>query len=156
MKRLGDYVRFHADMAWLVAFCLLAGAGGLFIAFLAIGDSADARASQQVITEVRTRNGQTQTIVTRRRITETATIRSVGTVVGTHTVYGQAQTIRVEGPGGTVVVQGPVRTVTRTQIEKQVTTVTVTVAKKPPPTKTVTVVETVTVPQTVTVTETGP
>lgn len=143
------YVRFHADLAWLVGFCLLAGAGGMFLAFRATDDTHAAQASERLITQVVTRDGETQTIITKKRITDTATLLSVGTVVGTDTVYGQAQTVRVLGAGRTVRITGPVQTLTQTEVRTQVITETTM--------ETVTLVETVTFPGiTVTVTVPGP
>jgi hypothetical protein len=114
----------------------------MFIAFAATDDAPEADAVDQLVTQVVTRDGETQTIVTKKRITQTATVLSVGTVVGTDTVYGQAQTIRVLGPARTLRVAGPTRTETRTEVRTQVVTETVATTI----TETVTLVETVTLP----------
>jgi hypothetical protein len=122
----------------------------MFVTFLAIDDTPEAEASERLVTHVVTQDGETQTVVTKKRITGTATVLSVGTVVGTDTVYGQARTTRVLGRA-TVRITGPVRTRTETEVRTQVITDTVTKTT----TETVTLVETVTLPD-ITVTVTVP
>jgi hypothetical protein len=152
MRQVLDLVRSKADVTWLVAFLLVLGAGGAYVAISLVGEDARAGEAQvEFFTTVVTNElGETETVVTRKVVTPTATRESVGTVIrpGT-TVFGPTRQVAVTGPAQT---RTDTLTLTQTATETSVRTVTETLTN----TVTDTIRDTVTVVQTdtVTITET--
>jgi hypothetical protein len=165
MKRAINFIRWKSDLAWLVGLLLALGAAGAYLAMAAVGQGGAAGGGTRVelVTNVVTNDvGETQTVVTKKLVTDTATVLSVGTVVrpGT-TLFGPGETIRVV-EGRTIRVVGPTRTntltqtqtATETRVNSVTDTVTETVTDTIRDTITETVTDTVTQTDTVTVVET--